>query len=263
MGTQKGIIKLSGSVDGLTFYRAYGKDIVRKASGPSKEQIMSGENFQRTRENNSEFGGCSKISKSVRTSLLPLKSLCDGQFGNRLTKLFKFVTLHDDGARGERPIKLSSHREAFRDFECNINNKLSKAIGGIITTNHNEERTLSSIALHDGHSPAIQGPEGATHFRLVHALGIVSDFVYNGKSKGYVPMESALNTRGKYQYSDYFSLEEPIFPAYTSTISLSVTTPIPDTVSIVHAFGISFFQQIGSTHYPLKQGNALKILEIF
>ena len=60
MSRQKGIIKLSGSMDGLTFYSAYGKDLVRKSAGPSKEQIMTGDNFARTRENHQRVFGLFK-----------------------------------------------------------------------------------------------------------------------------------------------------------------------------------------------------------
>lgn len=263
MATQKGIITLGGSTDGLTFYKAYGKDLVRKTNGPTKDQIASGANFQRTRENNCEFGGCSKISKSFRTSLFPLKSLTDGQFGNRVTKVLKFLIAKDVGVPGERPVKLSSHREALADFECNITHKLSKSIPGTFTTHHNPERTLASITIPGGQIEAIQAPDGATHFQLIHALGVVSDFTYDGESKRYVPEEPALDTRGNVQYSDYFSLEGANVPEYTSTISLPGIAPLPDAVSVLHALGITFFQKIGSVQYPLKQVNALKIVEVF
>ena len=262
MSTQKGIIKLKGSMDGLTFYKAYGKDLVRRTNGPSKKQIMSGANFQRTRENISEFGGCSRISKSFRTSLFPLKPFTDGQMGNRLTKLFKFVTLHDEGVRGKRPIKLSGHRGDFANFECNINFRLSKVIPEILAVSHNNDRTLGSVTIQGEPDRAIQPPDGATHFQFVHALSIVSDFIYNGTVKGYLPVEPTLDTKQDIQYSDYFSVEGVIPSAYNSTVSLSVTTPLPDTVSVLHAFGITFFQQVASVYYPLKQGHALKILEI-
>ena len=263
MAKQRGIIKLTGSMDGLTFYKAYGKNLVRKTRGPSKKQIMSGANFQRTREHISEFGACSKISTSFRSSLGELKPLTDGQFGNRLTKLFTFVTRHDEGVRGQRPIKLSSHRKEFRDFECNIKYKLAKAIPGSFTISHNTERTAASVTIHGAQSRAIEGPEGATHFQLVHALSLVSDFVYQRKSKGYGPAEPYLNTMRNIQYSDYFSLEDEVLPEYTSTVSLGVTSPLPDSISVVHAIGISFFQKVASVYHPFKQGNALKVVEIF
>jgi hypothetical protein len=207
MGIQKGIIKLDGSVDGLTFYTANGKNLVRKSSGPTREQILYGENYGRTRENISEFGACSKIAKSFRDSLLPLKDLTDGEFGNRLTKLFKFVTRAEEGVRGKRPIRLSTHREQFRDFECNIHRSLSKAVAGIFMITHNDERTLATVTVRGGQEDAIESPAGATHFQFAHALGLVSDYIYN--DEGYLPAVPALNRLGYFQYSDYLSLEGP------------------------------------------------------
>jgi hypothetical protein len=264
MGRQKGVIRIKGSVSGLTFYKAYGKDLVRKTGGPSRKQILSGEKFERTRENMSEFAGCSKISKSFRKALEPLKPLTDGQFGNRLTRHFRFVTTGDDGIRGKRPIKLSTHRDEFKKFECNINCKLSSIlpVPRSFEVIHNDDRTSGTVILHGGPAYLIKAPEGTTHFRLVHALGIVSDFIYNGTVKGYLPEEESLDTTGNVEYSDYFALEDEGSPEYTSTVSLSVATPLPDNVSVIHAFGITFFQQVASAYYPLRQTDALQIVEI-
>src|SRR5687768_3071954 len=229
MGTQKGIIKLGGSVDGLSFYKAYGKDLVRRSSGPSKELIMSGAKFKVTRQNLSEFAGCSKIAKSFRTSLGPVKPFTDGQYGNRLTRLFRLVTHLDEGVRGKRPIRLSNHRDEFAEFECNIKYKLSKIIPGTLSINHNAERTQASVTIPAGQIEPIQGPEGATHFRLIHALGIVSDFVYNARTKGYRSTDPDFNTRGEVRYSAHFPIiEDEISPEYTSTITLPVAAPLPD-----------------------------------
>src|SRR5687768_9278837 len=194
MSKQTGIIRLSGSMDGLTFYKAYGKDLVRKSGGPTRHQIMTGANFQRTRENGSEFGGCSSIGAAFRKALIELKPLTDGGFGNRLNQLFRFITLNDEGLRGGRPIKLSDHRDKFKDLECNMKCKLSKVIPASFIINHNTERTRAGVTIPGGQSLAIEGPEGATHFRLVHALGVVSDYVHN-KTRGYVPVEPILNTK--------------------------------------------------------------------
>lgn len=249
-------------MDGLTFYSAYGKDLVRKSAGPSKEQIMTGENFARTRENLSEFSGCSKISKSFRDSLVRLLPLADGQMRNRVTKVFKIVTAQDEGTRGARPIRLSRHRDAFKDFECNIKRGLFKSLPVLLATTHSEDRTTATVTIPAGIA-IIDPPPGATHFRLEHGLGIVSDFIYSAEVKRYTPTDPTLNTQSTYLHSDYFPLEEETTAPYTSTVSLSLAPPLPDTVSVVNAFGIAFFQRIGGIHARLEQGHALKVMEVF
>jgi hypothetical protein len=263
MSTQTGLIRLRGAMDGLTFYNAFGRDLVRKTSGPAKRQIMYGKNFVRTRENISEFGGCSRISKAFRTSLAQAKHLTDGQFGNRLTKLFKLVNMEHDGPRGQRAIELSKHKDMFTNFECNLDNKLSAVFPGPFTFSHDEQRTSAVITVPAGQAYATKGPEGATHFRIVHAMGLVCDYGYNPKLKGYGPVEQDHVSGGVMEYSAYLSLEEVTASEVTVALSLKTSGPIPNNISVVQAAGICFYQALGSVYYPLKQGHALKILAVF
>lgn len=261
MGRQKGIIPVKGSVGGLTFYKAYGRDLVRKTYGPDSETIRSGANYQRTRENNTEFGGCSKISTSFRRSLVQVKPLTDGQLGSRLIKLFKFISLNDDGVRGQRPLKLSNHREAFKNLECNINRKFSNAIPAIIQTTRNTERTAASFTLQGG--PTINFPKGATHFRLVQSLSLVSDYIFFENINDYKAQHPDLDSREVVKHSDYFSLEIDSFPTTPSAIDLELKEPPPESVTVIHAVGVEYFQMLGSVFYPLKHGQALKIVDLF
>ena len=57
MSRQTGLIKLTGNIGGISFYKLGGEDLARVANGPSKERIEKDPSFVRTRENNMEFGG--------------------------------------------------------------------------------------------------------------------------------------------------------------------------------------------------------------
>jgi hypothetical protein len=67
MSKQVGLIKLKGNLGDVSFYQSEGDHLARMASGPSKERIMTDQAFQRTRENNAEFGGSAKAAKAFRT----------------------------------------------------------------------------------------------------------------------------------------------------------------------------------------------------
>ena len=56
MGKLAGIIKLEGTLDGLTFYKSADGYLVRTKGGVSKTKIMNDPSFARTRENLCEFG---------------------------------------------------------------------------------------------------------------------------------------------------------------------------------------------------------------
>lgn len=142
-------------------------------------------------------------------------------------------------------------------------NHLSKSLPGTFIINHNEERSGASVIIPDSQIEPVKLPKGATHFQIIHALGIVSDFTYRDETKEYLSEEPALDTQGVIQFSPYLTLEDITTSGFTSTVTVPVAMLIPDNVSIIHALGITFFQLVGSVHTRFKQGNAMKIVEIF
>src|SRR4051812_5812842 len=103
MAKQKGIIKLKGSLGGITFYQRNGQDLTRETSGPTKHKIANDPNFIRTRENNQEFGGAASIGKAFRTGLvMDFKEMSDSTCTARVTKLMKQIISKGTGLRGQR-----------------------------------------------------------------------------------------------------------------------------------------------------------------
>jgi len=65
MPKQKGLIKLTGTLEGICYYQLNGKYISRKAVGPSKERINKDLAFANVKYNNQGFGAASKLSKVI------------------------------------------------------------------------------------------------------------------------------------------------------------------------------------------------------
>ncbi len=74
MGKLEGIIRFTGSFDGLSFYKSRGKIVVRRTGGFKGEAIKKQANYVRTRENASQFGYCCKVGKALRMALFPFCS---------------------------------------------------------------------------------------------------------------------------------------------------------------------------------------------
>ena len=55
MAKQKGILKLDGTIGGITFYKSQDGYLAREKGGVDGNRIATDPNFQRTRENGSEF----------------------------------------------------------------------------------------------------------------------------------------------------------------------------------------------------------------
>ena len=63
MAKFEGIFEIQGTVKGMSFYKTKDGLMVRSKGGISKKRIANDPAFQRTRENNSEFGHNAKMGQ--------------------------------------------------------------------------------------------------------------------------------------------------------------------------------------------------------
>ena len=135
MSKQKGLIKLVGTIGGVTFYNSDGEYLARMAGGPSKERIQNDPNFVRTRENNVEFGGAAKVGKAFRTALSGvLQTMAGRRLTGQLTKLFKSINLKGIGVRGKRPFTLTANKDMINGLDLKklpiVKTEVGTIIGG-------------------------------------------------------------------------------------------------------------------------------------
>lgn len=109
MATQKGIIKLEGTIDGINFYFRKGKAVARKAGGGfNGKAIKTKDSMVRVRENGIEFGAVSKIKRLFRVSVAEaLVAFNDGTLHGRMMKLLQEIKVLDAvSERGKRSVSL-------------------------------------------------------------------------------------------------------------------------------------------------------------
>jgi hypothetical protein len=150
------------------------------------------------------------------------------------------------------------------NFEFNRKTAFSSVFNAPFTATDSGDRKSGNITIPDFNpGDFIKAPSGATHFRLVQALGVVSDYAYDSESQTYEPLSPELNTVGVVAYSGY----TPLVSTTPATFSLDAVIPgsvSPDTdTSVIQCIGIEFYQQIGTVNYLLAQGNALKVVRVF
>lgn len=105
MAKQKGLIGLTGTIGGVTFYYRKGKPVARLAGGGfNGDAIKQSPKMARVRENGSEFGKVSKAKKLVRLGLYPfLRDYKDVTLHGRMMTLFQQIKVLDTlSARGQR-----------------------------------------------------------------------------------------------------------------------------------------------------------------
>jgi hypothetical protein len=176
----------------------------------------------------------------------------------------KKINIEDGSeARGQRAVLISQQPQYLKglDFNRNISfNGIFNAPFTLTPTASRIESTLSIAAFNPLNYLNI--PSGATHFRIINAVSVVADFIYNSVTGNYEPSDSVLNQMSNVAYSDY----SPVDVA-TSLIEVTATLPGAPTlntdVSVIGSIGIEFYQKVGNNYYLFNAGNALKIEDIF
>jgi hypothetical protein len=265
MGRQTGLIRVSGNMGGVSFYKSAGQDLARVANGPSKDKIQNDDNFVRTRENNSEFGGSATAGKSFRLALATsIPTMGDNRITSRLTALFKDICNRSLGVRGQRPITVSANRPLLENIELNDKLAFASVFNAPFTFTNNATRSQGTITV-TAFAPQtyIHAPSGATHFRVITAIGVLSDFVYNVSTQKYEPSDPLLDKQGGVSYGAITALNSPALVNFSLVAALPGTPTMTATVSVLQCIGIEFYQRVGTVDYILAQGNCMKVVKVF
>lgn len=248
MAQQKGIIKLNGTIGGITFYKSKDGYLAREKGGVSADRIANDPNFQRTRENGAEFGRAGKAGKILRTSLRALlQNASDSRMVSRLTqRMVKVIQMDAINPRGERNV-IDGEAELLLGFEFNINGKLGTTLYAPYSTSIDRPTGVLSVDI-ASYIPSnmIAAPGGTTHYKIISA-GVDVDF----ENETYVVDSNA-------------SAILPWDAVATTALTLTNTVTTASTHPLFLALGIEFYQEVNGTMYPLKNGsyNALSLVAV-
>ncbi len=267
MAKQTGLLRYSGTMGGVRHFKIKGQqgDFAGLVGGPSGEQVKSAPEFARTRENMNEFGGSAAAAKSVRIGLAQLmRQMSDPQLTGRLTGIMKKINKEDQSeARGYRAILISQQRQYLKDLPFNRNISFDSIFGTPYTVS-NPARFQATLDIADFNPlNLIAAPNGATHYRMINAISVVSDFAFDAQSKSYLPTSPLLNEISAVEYSPYQSLDQSSGNSISLVATLPGTPSLTMDVSVLVSVGIEFYQQVGVNFYLFNSCNALKIADIF
>lgn len=248
MAKQKGIIKLDGTIGGITFYKSQDGYLAREKGGVPADRIANDPAFQRTRENGEEFGRAGKAGKLLRNAIRAmLQNASDSRMVSRLTQKMVDV-IHEDttNPRGQRNV-IDGEAELLEGFEFNISGKLGTTlyapytgtidrVAGTLTANIPAFVPINMIA----------APGGTTHFKIVSAGAEVDfeneTFVMDSQASAVLPWDATA----------------------TAVINLANAVTANSTHPLFLALGIEFYQEVNGQMYPLKNGayNALALVKV-
>ena len=248
MAKQAGIIKLKGTIGGVSFYKSQDGYLAREKGGVEKERIMTDPAFQRTRENGAEFGVAGKAVKLTTSAFRPvLLNAADGRVGSRLIqRMVKVLQADTVNARGARTVA-GGDPTLLKGFEFNSRSTLggtmyvplTKAIDRV--TGEVEVSVPSFVPVN-----SIVAPSGTTHFKIAvmatHIDFATEEFVHDVKETALTPYNNVATA----------------ISTLTCTLNPNVTMPL------FIGIAVQFFQEINTVSYPLKNGsyNAVALTDV-
>jgi hypothetical protein len=248
MAKQSGIIPLEGTIGNITFYKSKQGFLAKGKGGIPADRIANDANFQRTRENGSEFGKAGKAGKVLRNSIRALlQNASDGLVVSRLTtEMLKVIQADAINARGQRNV-IDGEAELLQGFEFNIKAKLGTTLYAPYTGTIDRVTGTMTAAI-----PAfipvnmIAAPGGTTHFKIVSAGAEVDfeneSFVVDTQETAELPWDDTL----------------------TAAANLVNAVTAASTHPLFLVLGIEFYQEVNGVKYALKNGafNALSLISV-
>lgn len=264
MGKMNDGFSFTGSVGNLSVFPMKGVDkpVVRTKGGPSKEKIKNDPSFERTRQNNAEFGGRSTASKWIMRSLWHQKPLSDYNFAGPLNALLKHIQeLDTTNELGKRNILLSKNLHLLEGFSLNRGMAFDSIVRNPIAFTLTRNDQSASIGI-----PALI-PQINFHvpgfwpmYSLIATVGIIPNLYYH--DFGYQPLSHAYYPAScEVAFTDW----SPVLEGSPAT-QLDVRYPVapPDeNYSVILAIGIRFgIMRDATTIVQAPKAGAAKVLAV-
>lgn len=249
MARQEGILRFTGQMSGISFYKTKEDGYLARAKGGvDADRIRNDPSFERTRENGAEFGRAGAAGKLLRTAFRALiTNSADSRMTGRLTReMMRVVKADATNLRGQRNV-IDGEAALLAGFEFNIGGKLNSTFYAPYDPIVDRAGGTLGISI-PAFVPAnmIAVPGGTTHFRLVSA-GAEIDF-----------------EAGDYLVNTATTPNLPISPLPTAALALENLVTPGSARPLFLVFGIEFLQQVNGQFYSLNNGayNALSLVAV-
>lgn len=248
MAEQDGIIPLIGTIDKLTFLKGTKGHLAKKKSTISKKKIAKDPAFERTRENNAEFGRAVKAGQLLRSSLRALTINASDRYmiGRMAQQMMKAIKADPVSLRGMRNMT-NGKPELLKGFDFNADGKLGSTLKVQFTTEIDRVAgTLKVMLPPFVPMNMLPAPTGTTHFKI-NSAGIAIDFA-----------------ESLYEVQTNASAILPWDRTNTAAINLTNTVSANSIHPLILVAGVEFYQEVNGLPSPLKSGifNALAIVNV-
>lgn len=245
MAQQKSILKLRGTIGGISFYKSKDGYLAREKGGVDASRIANDPGFARTRENGAEFGNSASSGKLLRDAVRALgKDASDGRVTSRLTQIMAQIKNMDEAnARGERHVGEGMAKDEAKALLLGFNFNVNAVLGAVMYKPFDVDTETGEIKI-AGLSPQddMNLPAGASH--IVLKSGFASINFLTGESEMIVsaPVRLAVNAAAQ-----AVSLKPATVPAVEGTHLILLS--------------IDFVQEVNNADYSLNN-NSYNVLAI-
>ena len=248
MARSKGILKIEGTLQDMTFYNTSDGNLVKMKSSVNKQRISTDPAFARTRENGAEFGQAAKSGKLLRGTLRNLMlNTADKRVTSRVTQIMTQIkNLDTVSERGKRTVGIGIANAAGLARLKDLNFNKQAILSSVLFAPYKIDAASGTISI-DNFIPKndVTYPAGTTHISLQSAMAVIN--FTSGDNDISVSPAVVLSV-------DNISTNVQLKPA-------NIPTVIGSKLNLLH---LSFFQEINGIQYPLKSGsyNVLSIVDV-
>jgi hypothetical protein len=172
MAKQKGPLKLSGTVGGVTFRQTEFGEVASKKSSLNKERVDTDPAFERSRVSSRAFKLGGIYAGVLRRAFLRLlKDHSDSRVASRLTGKFMAMVMKDtSNAPMERQL-VPSLLPSLEGFEYNKQQTFSGIFPETLKLTGNRQAGEWTVTLPPVETRAIKAPDGATFYKIGVGVG--------------------------------------------------------------------------------------------
>jgi hypothetical protein len=207
--------------------------------------------------------GCPTAVRALRECFqLLLADHTDFNFTGRLMQIVAEILRRDEETEGgKRSIFFSREMPFLSTIVFNKKYGSDNIVYYRFNYSHSETRAEARVSIVDCSFRSYLVPGGATHFRVLNHLSIISDYCYSESSRMYEPM-SRLNGMSVIGYSDYMQI--------TDSFSVDVVVSFPvwchpsEDDSVIQCMGIVYYVKSGMSNYlSIGKRNGVVICDVF
>jgi hypothetical protein len=249
MAKQTGVVKLSGTIQGITFYQLGDKQVARRKTNLDKQRLSTDPAFAGSRIASNALGKGAKAYNVLKHALHPylLQSADTRQAGRGSAMMAKVVRADNVSAPTEQKVR-KENLHLIKGFEGNKEAALSSVMDLKVVTSIDRSSGEVTIEI-PAHTPkgVINAPDGATHYQVCVVAG-AADFDNRKATRITKEME-------------WTKLSSKTVAKWQETLSFDKTGDLPVIVGV----GIRFAIVENGKEYMMnnKAFNAFKVVEVF